>query len=635
MRKSITFFFILLELLLLSCTYSPNDAPHYVEVDPTIHIPDSLTLEPYTNMDTIFIRLKDSYLEFDGFKSDKEIIAVELYINGNKRNFDGSKSPTEYFFLKTTDYFLEDGTYTMDFYVYFKTETGSLAETIGAEGIEARLSWTVIRKFQYVLDYEINKIEFQDGTVRLDWDKANENEFRYYILTKSDQSGYYHVFDKIYDNDHNYLYDSTYCGDKTYYQISYYFETDSAYIERVHSSNMPFESYPLNYQLTPNECGEIEITFDYNPYYKNIYSAKVFNIHNDGDEFEIFSDDGMKITSLNYGVSYDFYIKFFSNIPDEYKLNTNSKRETIYNRRYTDITGYRYYPEGSYSYVFYNNDLKRIRKGTDLITANLKVFNVADPYDLKFSPDGNYLLVKNSESSEMRFYDMTALRQLKTRNIQDILPDVTVHLTYDLSNNGIALFASNSRLYLYDFLNDRLIGNDVIEALKYERFEKVKLSKDGKTILGNTETGFKVISYSESDGFIDLSPSLGATYNADIFCFDNYDIDRIYIHDSDKNSLICFDLAGFSKVYDFSLNDQVLCDIDLEHRKFLTIILDDPSNVLETMKIYNLDDLHLYKEIEGNFYSEQYIIFYNWIYNLDIINNSYIKTQIMNMDCIR
>ncbi|MCP4458414.1 MAG: hypothetical protein GY816_10390 [Cytophagales bacterium] len=169
---------LVLSLLLINCTYEPEDV-FFKEISEEPK--DQPTSDFFNSSDTIYARGLSSLIF--NFEDGNEYYAYEIYM-GDDLIREGDDRPSGFYF---NSYDYESGFHLMTLRLFSKSNTGSLADKLDAEA--------AVIDFQRVLNIDHEPIEIdiqsssfyiEDSVLIFDWPNYNDYEFSdYYIMATS------------------------------------------------------------------------------------------------------------------------------------------------------------------------------------------------------------------------------------------------------------------------------------------------------------------------------------------------------------------------------------------------------------------------------------------------------------------
>ena len=179
MKKSRILLLLLWGILFHSCEYEPKGV-YDRNLDQKIAAPkiETVNLDLTQDKDTVELIYNRVYFNFKS--TDQEIRWVKFYINDTL--IGSVESANSYFDLDYT--FLYEGTHRLRLEIFTKSGTGSIAESIGAEGfLFASREWII--KVKNTSYYNVTSTD-SAGFLRLRWPKPFENTIEF-VIYRGDQ----------------------------------------------------------------------------------------------------------------------------------------------------------------------------------------------------------------------------------------------------------------------------------------------------------------------------------------------------------------------------------------------------------------------------------------------------------------
>ena len=217
--KSILLLFIAGIFILQSCEFQPN-SENFIEITP----PDTtrtiqINLSP---LETQYIFTVPTLVNYDLNTFDLSVYNVEFFI-GDQSIHSGTEA-VGYFTFDPEPWGI--GTQTLTMVVTTNTNTGSLADLMGAEGLLFQNSWSVLLDGGSPAPVEITDIFNDDGMLKIEWEEYERINFQKYIVYKNfsnkEWEGEKHILAEITDPETTEFYDASYIGDTATYWVEIY-----------------------------------------------------------------------------------------------------------------------------------------------------------------------------------------------------------------------------------------------------------------------------------------------------------------------------------------------------------------------------------------------------------------------------
>lgn len=182
--KKINFHFLaLLSILLVSysCEYSPSEIPLTDVKEPTE--PPSISVNLTPEMDTLklFTTANVTYVVDVGAH---EIYDLKFLMDGNEMSNVYSNAKGSYYTTIQT-YSLTDGLHELKIRTYTSTNSGSIADKVGAEQFLYEVSWPVYINKKARDQMKFTNLQVVPNGVKLSWFKYDFADFKQYLIGRS------------------------------------------------------------------------------------------------------------------------------------------------------------------------------------------------------------------------------------------------------------------------------------------------------------------------------------------------------------------------------------------------------------------------------------------------------------------
>lgn len=167
-------------LLITSCSFDFSE-DYYKEIE-LVEPSSNLNFRNFRNGETLSnSKVIDYNLNISG---DNQLFGLSINIDNVEVSQSYTLQGSFYIGLEN----LEDGEHTLDFVYNLKSESGSMADIFGLEIYQVKESFIFTVDKSLVTPFEIKTIEIKDGTIYLNWDKIEDNNYpETYLLI---QDGY-------------------------------------------------------------------------------------------------------------------------------------------------------------------------------------------------------------------------------------------------------------------------------------------------------------------------------------------------------------------------------------------------------------------------------------------------------------
>jgi len=255
---------ILFLLILQSCAFEPKGEA-FVTVDPTGQMPN-IQINLNLSVDTLYIPKNKSIIFAYGLNG-AEVNWAKFIINGKETDLTTFSSNN----VELTQTF-NDATgkiVPLEMQIFTKSKTGSIADKIGAEGYLISKKWTIKVMEYYQLASNISKVEFVDGTLKLEWTKYKGFGFTNYKVYKEIYYGSKRLtlVATINSIDQTSVVDNTYHGEPSHYYIL----TNDMFQGSSTSASGPIPDISSLTTMT----GDFLIKWTKPPFYKNLKGYRI------------------------------------------------------------------------------------------------------------------------------------------------------------------------------------------------------------------------------------------------------------------------------------------------------------------------------------------------------------------------
>ena len=330
MKKSYFHFLVLIVLILQGCTFKPY-GDEFVKIDPTGKLPN---IEINLNLakDTIFIE-KQQKLTFAYAPDGNQVIWAKFIINGREAVVKKDASGA----IKL-DWNIDCNAgeiYPIELQIFAKSQTGSLADKINAEGFLMTRKWIMVVGQYSQLTSKITRTAFIDGSLQIEWDKFIGQNFKNYKVYKIIDYGSNDIIKlvaTITSRVQTSVIDNTYHGENSVYYI-------------VTNDDIKGDYYNIKGPLpivsatnTPN--GSILLNWNKPGFYKNLKGYRISYLDEKGIVQNVIDLNDTDINSYTipnpiFGFNYAFYLTMLP-LTDNYyddlyaTLNLSSKLNASY-----------------------------------------------------------------------------------------------------------------------------------------------------------------------------------------------------------------------------------------------------------------------------------------------------------------
>lgn len=595
---------IFLLMVFPSCIYESIE----IYENPVNHnpsAPEIVNLELNVNADTLWVYGNQTMkYHFKSANEKQRILALSIYIDDVLCDSVMSDNG-EFSILQSS---LREGEHKMKVLLYAKSGTGSVADRLNAEAMLLSNEWVVIAYYsKKAVTYTI-----ENGYLRLQWEKYKNLDLKSYKIkyTGSTQN--------------NYIVDSSYYGYKTTVEIS---------VEKTNGDILTWASLDMEENIPKPE---LKLGDNYRYYFtwpkSQYYNAVKYRYHLYADYLSYYGDYGFK--NVNDTV-------YLSNLHFSDKINFSLY--TLPKNLNEDIGNYMSYPRGQM--VQYAGDPANLMSYTSYVSADtLIAFDDSSIYKyflggktinseviiegnsfgfgpLQFSPRGKYLMgYSYSMNGSGRKYFAKELSTGKIYYMDYIDPgydDLNFSLSTHISDNGMGIFESATKEFIFDFKNNVQIASRSL-AKPQKNLYVFRISPDGKHAMTGYYTDAAVVDVYHING-ANLEKMYSIESYLDKWQFNPMDPNMITFVKNNSLSVIQCEPYALIRKIGFA-GDEVFMNIDYFNNEILTIT----SN---QFIIRSLTDGSEIKRIPRS--NQQYYLYENFrLHNHHIIkDNVMIKTQ--------
>jgi len=463
--------FLILLLFAASCEYNLKD--EYYKVTKRVDSANiQILLDPQAD---VYILAGINLYNFEVLTNGLTLYQVKVYVDTAEIHV----SPLEelnYFTLDCRNY--TNGSHTLTVEVITNSNSGSVADLVGAEGFIHSYTWELIVDSSPPAAIQISKIYDAGGILKIEWTRYNQPNFWKYEILKSAPNSVGTITTTslayIEDPAQNFFYDSSFIGGTADYFVRVLTPMYQVSTSKVLNFNDGLPGFTVewvndnNVKISWNRCN-----------YDAAFSSYVIKADN---------ADQLIITNINQtSVNADFGI-FGKKI--NYNLHVNSIRSNITGRYYPTVVNEIGIPFMKYEQFFKNsvndnillankNRLYRYNTIDGIIEDSTTVSNNSPVYI--YSPADDVLLL---DSPRSKINPVTfAVTPLPGLNFN----------SNNLSLSSYGLADPGTGMVLYDFKNLNSLGN-----LSFPGTYKKYITEDNTHILEHN--GFSLKCYNIENG---------------------------------------------------------------------------------------------------------------------------------------
>lgn len=309
---------IILLLIVMSCEFQPSNIPLTQIEKPSENAP-TLLIEVTPDMDTLKLA-GDVWTEYKMYSLGSEIRWIKIYFD-DKEMYNGNYNPDYLPRFAVVSGSYPEGLHHITIQTFASSQTGSIADKMGAEGYLYEAVWPVIIAHQVSPVINIRSLNYKNPGVEVVWDKYDYYGFQSYQFTKGTVIDGNKVEKQFTDSKQTSYTDYTYIeGEYAWYSVSlsgWYSESKEFVkpIETPLTEYLPGQKLKVMWRKTSNP-GQLA-------YYHVKLSAppgarsEEFTVNNPSDTSVVFNTPG-------FGSNYEIQVRY---VPKTYTgpyINYNS-----------------------------------------------------------------------------------------------------------------------------------------------------------------------------------------------------------------------------------------------------------------------------------------------------------------------
>ncbi len=505
--------------LMAGCEYN-LDKTNFVEIEkPPSEVLIDLSLLPAGDTIQVFKPTEFTYT----LSSQHSLLGAEVSVGGATRQYQDyfrsySVNPDDY----------SDGYYKMKFVFYIATNSGSIADKLGAEAYTVEKELTIHTANSFVNPIKANYSITPEGFLQISWDECKKANFMYYEVTKS-----HTVFDTYYESGKTIFIDSCFVGGDGYYTIN----TKLQYKEQVtRGEELKVKVDLPELSIASPDYYNLNINWTKSPL--NVY-YRLYDAANHETYIESTTDTSCQVRCPSVGEYINMHLTV---LPYSNKCQLTSEVVTQnFHIGERIASNWPEYGFNNISKTFYTNTHSEI-KCFDLQTKELLT-----EINLDIQPNA-YSCPTNSSKVAVCCRDFILVfedKQLQNP-IEIPIPELTYPVHFLMTDNGYISYVYLNKYYLIDIDTKKIINSfsiDEIPTYNYIGIPYVTTSRDASYLCSVSSAGCQLYKF-ENQTHI-------KTHN------DNRSYQSVYFDPNDENTLLVT-IKGESKVEfrnpaDFSL----------------------------------------------------------------------------------
>lgn len=477
---------VLIIFVLQSCTFEPK-GEEYVNIDPTGKIPN-IQINLNLAADTLYIPINTEITFAYGLNNDK-VNWAQFSVNGAQS--DVIKIESNVVSLSRAFKEAAGVTYSLEMKIFTKSQTGSIADIIGAEGFLISRKWTIVMVNVSQLASQITKTDFVDGTFKIEWEKYKGMEFKNYKIYKVmawSTKGKV-LLATINNREQTSFIDTTYCGEESQYSIltNDTFQGNTTWLKSL----IPI----ISFENTTS--GDILFKWSKPPYYKNLkgYRLSYYDSMGKVQQMAEIPDptiESYTIVNPIFAHSYKLYLTPFGRTDNLYSLANSMYYLSTSVTATSGLPGPKYYDilSGQGSMIYLIDNTQQITLFDALKFTPVRQIKYSENiYEFGVSTNDKYLVSMGLSPKKIYFEDLSDPSKSKSIDISSI---PLMFGSISISNAGTGILMAYYKSILYDFINERKLAEfDLTGPASYAN----KISPSGNFFYLDTYSNFVFYQY--------------------------------------------------------------------------------------------------------------------------------------------
>jgi hypothetical protein len=293
----------------LSCEYQLNSENFRDIAPPDTTKTIQINLSPF---DRQYMFTVPTYVTYDLNTFGLNVYNVEFFVG--EQSIHQGNTQTGNFMFEPSPWGI--GVETMTMVVTTNTNTGSLADLLGAEGLVFQHSWEVLLDGGNPNPVEITSIENKNGVLEIEWEKYERFNFQKYILYKNfgdvEWEGEKHKIAEINNQEIHRFADSSFVGGTGIYWIEIYASNQKAISQRQRF-DYPFPQLDTTWV----SGGTARFNWNKNDFYNAVEKVTLTmpDYHPNPDivlfSSENINDTAVIVDNLRFGSETDYTLSFY------------------------------------------------------------------------------------------------------------------------------------------------------------------------------------------------------------------------------------------------------------------------------------------------------------------------------------
>jgi len=482
MQKHFPFALLLLLLAVAGCYYSPDG--EYFEDISSDGTPPFVEVELNFDTDTIYVNSSD-WIYFHYTENGDQVNWSRFIIDGEETSPNDDQEGAIELYWYFSDF--SPGIHSLSLQLFTRSGTGSIADYSGAEGFLVQKDWVLVIADDYELASDIIDTSYEDGFLKLSWEKYKGVDFEKYEVFKFVQPTALpdQLVATITDQHQTSVIDLNYHGENSIY----YVRTN----DRYRGSSIQIEGPLPLFSAGNNALGDIVLHWEKPPYWAALQGYRILD-----DEISWTSAGFVPLYTINsnevdsfvvphpvFAYEYDFWLQL-------------DPAGTAYLENHTRPLSLATSATASYGLESPEFSWKQVGSNNKIYLLNNKILHIFDtetlenstvtnlPAVLRFdvSQNNQYLTGQVWGTDEILFYDLEK-SESRTLDISDQISGMSNVIS--VSNQGTGIVMAGNRVALVDFENEQLLAE---KELANNGLYQNEMSGDGNYFMLETYGGY-------------------------------------------------------------------------------------------------------------------------------------------------
>lgn len=428
-------------LLISACEYQPDEIPETFVEQPGDDAP-VIFIQVQPEMDTLRLcNLALAKFNFDD--SEKTPDWIQIYFD-QELVLDQEYKKTQFpeFLIEAPNY--SPGMHEFTIRAFIRTNTGSIADKLGAENYLYEAKWPVY--IQHGAEVKIESVVFSNGSARVQWSKYNFWDFIAYSFSKKSTIEGNEYFAPMFTNPYFTSYVDVFYTEG---EIAQYCIGLNGYLQRCYEFSVPIKPP----QIKLNQNNEIEISWEKSANQNNwesYFISSKYELNGFVEKQRIYTADSTATVfkKIGFGKPFEFQVRYIpKTFTGEYLNFQSAGGITIFNLGNPMPAYEKIYALGEseklllYKNVNYKDRFYRYNKTIETVEDSVQIEGfVTDKEKMMVSPNGEYFAYFTHEKFVLR----------KTSDFSIVSQQNFPFLNFGNLNIFNAQLSNDLRLFLVD-----------------------------------------------------------------------------------------------------------------------------------------------------------------------------------------